>query len=121
MDGREQELCKNVDTKKELWGVIDIYGNVKGKIFEKDTFYFEDRIFYCSLGVVLTTPPQVIDGSRPLFNKYDQKPDKLPILYFTHLNPKTDLQLIGFSDVHGPELELFCQNMIAFRKSKHIV
>jgi hypothetical protein len=40
LDGREQELCKNVDTKKELWGVIDIYGNVKGKIFEKDERHF---------------------------------------------------------------------------------
>jgi hypothetical protein len=74
-------------------------------------------ILYCFLGVVFTTPPQIIDGSRTLFTKYDQKPDKLPIRYFTNLNPKTDLQLIGFSDVHGPELELFCQNMIAFRKS----
>jgi hypothetical protein len=31
LDGREQELCKSIDAKKPLWGVIDIYGNVKGR------------------------------------------------------------------------------------------
>jgi hypothetical protein len=35
LDGKEQELCKTVDTKQPLWGVIDIYGNVKGKNTQK--------------------------------------------------------------------------------------
>jgi hypothetical protein len=48
--------------------------------------------------------------------KYDQKPDKLPIRYYNNLKP-TDLQYIGFHDIHGPELELFCQNIVAFRRS----
>jgi hypothetical protein len=34
LDGIEQELFKNIDTKKPLWGVIDIYGNVKSTVFE---------------------------------------------------------------------------------------
>ncbi len=31
LDGQEQDICKNIDIKKPLWAVIDIYGNVKGK------------------------------------------------------------------------------------------
>jgi len=38
LDGREQELCKNIDVKKPLWGVIDIYGNVKSKYKNKNRF-----------------------------------------------------------------------------------
>ncbi len=69
-----------------------------------------------SLGIIFTTPPQIPDSSRAIFTKYDQKPDKIPIRYFTKLKP-TDLQHIDFRDVHGPELELFCQNIVAIRKS----
>jgi hypothetical protein len=35
LDGKEQELCKKVDVNQPLWGVIDIYGNVKGKYYKK--------------------------------------------------------------------------------------
>ncbi len=50
LDGREQELCKNIDVKKPLWGVIDIYGNVKSKYKKKTDlpenipFYYEKKI-----------------------------------------------------------------------------
>ena len=30
LDGQEQDICRNIDIKKPLWAVIDIYGNVKG-------------------------------------------------------------------------------------------
>jgi hypothetical protein len=75
------------------------------------------NFIYYSLGVVFTTAPTITDGSRAFFTKYDQKPDKLPIRYFTRLKP-TDLQPVDFHDTHGAELELFCQNKVAFRKSK---
>ena len=39
LDGKEQDLCKNIDTKRPLWGVIDIYGNVKGKNFRDKSHY----------------------------------------------------------------------------------
>ncbi len=68
------------------------------------------------LGVVFTTPPKITNGSSALFTKYDQKPDQLPIRYFTQLR-SANLQSIAFHDIHGPELELFCQNKVAFRKS----
>jgi hypothetical protein len=32
LDGQEQDICRNIDIKKPLWAVIDIYGNVKGKL-----------------------------------------------------------------------------------------
>lgn len=35
LDGQEQDICKNIDIKKPLWAVIDIYGNVKGIEFER--------------------------------------------------------------------------------------
>jgi hypothetical protein len=69
------------------------------------------------LGVVFTAAPQKTDGSRAFFTKYDQKPDKLPIRYFIQLKSE-DLQSVDFYDTHGTELELFCQNKVAFRRSK---
>ncbi len=30
LDGKEHEPCKSVNSKRPLWDVIDIYGNVKG-------------------------------------------------------------------------------------------
>ena len=70
------------------------------------------------LGIVFTTPPQITEGSRELFGKYNQKPDRLPNKYFTNLNSRPDFQQMGFNETHGPELELFCQNMVVFRRSK---
>lgn len=96
LNGIEHELHKNISRNQPLWGVIDIYGNVKA--------------------IVFTTAPQVVDASRDFFQKYDQTPDKLPIKYFKNL--RTDqLQQIGFLDGHGPEIELFCHNQVAFRRN----
>ncbi|CAF1472142.1 unnamed protein product [Adineta steineri] len=96
LDGKEQELSKNIDLKRPLWGIIDIYGNVKG--------------------VVFTTPMKAPDNSKSFFIKYDQKPDLLPICHYKHLK-FGDLQSITFHHIHGLELELFCQNKVAFRKN----
>ncbi|CAF3368499.1 unnamed protein product [Rotaria sp. Silwood1] len=30
LDGKEQEICKNVNVQGPMWGIIDLYGNVKG-------------------------------------------------------------------------------------------
>ncbi|CAF2400843.1 unnamed protein product [Rotaria sp. Silwood2] len=86
LDGKEQEICKNIDVQSPMWGAV------------------------------LITPPKTIADSRTFFIKYDQKPDKLPIQYFTHLKP-TNLQSVVFHDVHGPELDLYCQNKVVFRKN----
>ncbi|UJR16205.1 hypothetical protein I4U23_003115 [Adineta vaga] len=96
LDGREQELCKNIDVSEPLWAVIDVYGNVKGVSF--------------------TSAPKITDGSKSFFTKYHQKPDQLPITYFSHLK-SSNLQPIAFRHIHGVELELFCQNKVAFRKN----
>ncbi|CAF3372424.1 unnamed protein product [Rotaria sp. Silwood1] len=96
LDGKEQEICKNVNVQGPMWGIIDLYGNVKG--------------------AVLITPPKTVVDSRTFFIKYDQKPDKLPIQYFTQLKP-TNLQSIIFYNIHGPELDLYCQNKVVFRKN----
>jgi hypothetical protein len=72
-------------------------------------------IFYC-LGVIFTTAPQKTDDSRIFFTKYGGQPEKLPIRHFTNLK-SVDLQKVGFYDAHGPELELFCHNVVAFRRS----
>ena len=64
-----------------------------------------------------TTAPITTDDSRAFFAKYPQKPDQLPIKYFTRLSP-VDLQPVHFFDVHGPELDLYCQNKVVFRKSE---
>ncbi|CAF1197888.1 unnamed protein product, partial [Rotaria sordida] len=68
------------------------------------------------VGVVLTTPPKRILDARTFFIKYESQPHNLPIRYFTHLQP-TNLQPIVFHDVHGPELELYCENKVVFRKN----
>ncbi|CAF1106698.1 unnamed protein product [Rotaria sordida] len=96
LDGKEYEISKNIDVQRQMWGIIDLYGNVKG--------------------AVLTTPPKTIADSKTFFIQYDQKPDKLPIKYFTHLKP-TNLQSVIFHDIHGPELDLYCQNKVVFRKN----
>lgn len=57
------------------------------------------------------------DDSRAFFAKYPQKPDQVPIKYFTRL-PAADLRPVHFFDVHGPELDLYCQNKVVFRKSE---
>ena len=48
--------------------------------------------------------------------KYNQSPDKLPIRYFTNLRSE-DLQFCVFHEAHGKELDLYCEDRIAFRKS----
>ncbi|CAF1108707.1 unnamed protein product [Adineta ricciae] len=98
LDGKEQELCKNINISRPLWGVIDIYGNVKSISF--------------------TTAPKVTDGSKAFFTKYHHKPDQLPIIHFTHLKA-ANLQPIAFRHTHGVELDLFCHNKVAFRKNVH--
>lgn len=49
--------------------------------------------------------------------KYNQQPDKLPILHYPNLKSKPSFQQIGFIETHGPELELFCMNTIVLRRS----
>jgi len=95
LDGQEKEICKNIDIKKPLWGVIDIYGNVKGVIF--------------------TSPPQTTDDGKSLFAKYPEKPDHLPIRYYVNLTNE-ELKPVCFSNVHGAELELYCEYKVALRK-----
>ncbi|CAF1291469.1 unnamed protein product [Adineta steineri] len=95
LDGREQDISKNIDIKKPLWAVIDIYGNVKA--------------------VTFTIPPKTTDDGKSLFAKYPQKPDKLPIRYFSQLTPE-NFHPVTFSNVHGPELELYCEYKVALRK-----
>ncbi|CAF3272931.1 unnamed protein product [Rotaria socialis] len=95
LDGKEQEICKSIDIKKPLWAVIDVYGNVKA--------------------VTFTTPLKTTDDGKSLFAKYPEKPDKLPILYFTQLRTE-NFQPVTFSNVHGPELELYCEYKVALRK-----
>jgi hypothetical protein len=73
-------------------------------------------LFISSLGVVFTTPPKTTTGAQEFFAKYPEKPDKLPIKYFTQLK-SADLQPISFVNVHGPELELYCDHKVALRKS----
>ena len=34
LDGKEHELNKQIDSKKPVWAVIDIYGNVRGNIIK---------------------------------------------------------------------------------------
>jgi len=49
------------------------------------------------------------------FAKYSPvTPDRLPIRYYTNLS--NTLQPITFSEVHGPELELYCEYKVALRK-----
>ena len=74
----------------------------------------------CFLGISFTTAPKVTDGSKAFFTKYHHKPDQLPVIYFTHLKA-ANLQPIGFRHTHGVELDLFCHNKVAFRKSKHLL
>jgi hypothetical protein len=66
-------------------------------------------------GVVFTNPPKTTDDGKALFAKYPQKPDKLPIRYYTDLNSET-FQPVCFSNVHGAELELYCEYKVALRK-----
>ena len=68
-----------------------------------------------SLAVTFVKPPKVTNDGKALFAKYPQKPDKLPILYFTQLK-SDNLQPITFSHVHGPEIELYCEYKVALRK-----
>ncbi|CAF1034839.1 unnamed protein product [Rotaria sordida] len=95
-NGREHEISRTIDSRMPLWGIIDVYANVKS--------------------VVLTTPPKRILDARTFFIKYESQPHNLSIRYFTHLQP-TNLQPIVFHDVHGPELELYCENKVVFRKN----
>jgi len=97
LDGKEHDLCKHMNISQPLWGVIDIYGNVKT--------------------IEFTTAPNIADGSREFFQKYDKKPDKLPNKYFKNFQPNP-LRQIGFLETHGPEIELFCHNNVAFRRSQ---
>jgi hypothetical protein len=72
-------------------------------------------LFCCRLGVILTNPPLTIDTGKSLFDKYPEKPDRLPVRYFTDL--KSDaFRPIGFSHIHGAELELYCEYRVALRK-----
>ena len=123
LDGQEKEISKNIDIKKPLWAVIDIYGNVKGR--EKAITQMTDpdvqgskkvrMTFDSFIGAVFTNPPKTTDDGKALFAKYPQKPDKLPIRYFTDLNSES-LQPVCFSNVHGAELELYCEYKVALRK-----
>ncbi|CAF0976641.1 unnamed protein product [Rotaria magnacalcarata] len=96
LDGKEQDICKNIDFNSPMWGVIDLYGNVKSAI--------------------LVGPPNTIADSRAFFIKYNQQPDQLPLQYFTKVNP-ANLQPVTFHEVHGTELDLYCQNAVVFRKN----
>lgn len=95
LDGQEQDISRNIDIKKPLWAVMDIYGNVKA--------------------VTFTIPPKTTDDGKSLFSKYPQKPDKLPIRYYTQILPE-NFQPVTFSNIHGPELELYCEYKVALRK-----
>jgi hypothetical protein len=70
--------------------------------------------FFCS-AVTFTNPPKTTDDGKSLFAKYPQKPDKLPIRYFTQLK-SDNFQPVTFSNIHGPELELYCEYKVALRK-----
>ena len=65
--------------------------------------------------VNFTIPLKTTDDGKSLFSKYPQKPDRLPIRYFTQLQPE-NFQPVTFSNVHGPELELYCEYKVALRK-----
>lgn len=71
--------------------------------------------FLFFLAVTFTIPPKTTDDGKSLFAKYPQKPDKLPIRFFTQLKPE-NFQPVTFSNVHGPELELYCEYQVALRK-----
>ncbi len=45
MDGREHELCKSVNSRRPLWGVIDIYGNVKGTVSRSQSDHLVKTLF----------------------------------------------------------------------------
>lgn len=68
-----------------------------------------------SLAVTFTVPPKTTDDGKSLFAKYPQKPDHLPIRYFSQLN-SAHVQPVTFSHIHGPELELYCDYKVALRK-----
>ena len=72
-----------------------------------------------ALAVTFTTAPSTTDDGKSLFAKYPQKPDKLPIRYFTQLR-SANFQPITFSNVHGPELELYCEYKVALRKRQFL-
>ncbi|CAF0829418.1 unnamed protein product [Didymodactylos carnosus] len=95
LDGQEQEISKNIEINKPIWALIDIYGNVKGCTF--------------------TVAPKILDDGRSLFEKYNQKPDKLELKYYKDLNISS-LKPLTFSSVHGPEIELYCEYKLALRK-----
>jgi hypothetical protein len=67
------------------------------------------------LAVTFTIPLKTTDDGKSLFAKYPQKPDKLPIRYFTQLK-SDNFQPVTFSNIHGPELELYCEYKVALRK-----
>lgn len=113
MDGKENELAKNVDIRNPLWAVIDIYGNVKGM---NSNLSFRRKIL-CFVAIDLIPAPEVVAGSREIFNKYNQQPDKLPIRFYPKLKSNPNFQQIGFLETHGPELELFCMNTVVLRRS----
>jgi hypothetical protein len=73
------------------------------------------NIISFSLAVTFTTPPKTTDDGKSLFAKYPQKPDKLPIRYFPQLRPE-NFHPVTFSNIHGPELELYCEYKVALRK-----
>ena len=66
-------------------------------------------------GVMFTSPPQTTDDGKSLFAKYPEKPDRLPIRYYVNLQNE-DLKPVCFSNVHGAELELYCEYKVALRK-----
>lgn len=115
LDGQEKEITRNIDIKKPLWGVIDIYGNVKGQPSEMPVDDVDITSSYVIVGVVFTSPPQTTDDGKSLFAKYPQKPDHLPIRYYTNLKSE-DIKPVFFSNVHGAELELYCEYKVALRK-----
>ena len=69
--------------------------------------------------MTFTTTPRTTDDGKSLFAKYPQKPDKLPIRYFTQLR-SANFQPVTFSNVHGPELELYCEYKVALRKRQSL-
>jgi hypothetical protein len=65
--------------------------------------------------IKLIDPSRSINNGRSLFAKYAEKPDHLPIRYFQLLNSTVHRQ-VRFSDVHGVEIELYCEYKVALRK-----
>ena len=44
LDGIEHEISKKIDVSEPLWGVIDIYGNVKGILLNIKKRFFRNEI-----------------------------------------------------------------------------